>query len=186
MLEDDRAGETSGAPRCTGIRTKGLLVVALRASAIIGVSLLLTLAVYSGYVGGPLIRVFAEWMADWTSEALNLLGASTRAHGTILSTDGFAANVVIECTAVGPLLLFAGAVLAYPSTLKAKSAGLLMGIAILVVINLVRVASLFWIGSNFPQYLSVAHLLVWQSATVLLAIVIWFFWVERVVAVGDA
>ena len=41
--------------------------------------------------------------------------------------------------------------------------------------------SLFWVGASYPEYLDVAHLLVWQSAIILLAIVMWLIWAERAV-----
>lgn len=39
--------------------------------------------------------------------------------------------------------------------------------------------SLFWIGEVYPEYLDVAHLLVWQSDIILLAIVMWLIWAGR-------
>ena len=95
-------------------------------------------------------------------------------HGALLS--GFAADVAVECMAIGPLLLFVGAVLAYPSTAGDKCWGALLGVAVLTVVNVTRIASLFWIGERFPQYLDVAHLLVWQAAIVVLALVLWMAW----------
>jgi len=41
------------------------------------------------------------------------------------------------------------------------------------------ILGLAWIGSAFPQYLSVAHLLVWQAVMILSAIVLWLLWMER-------
>ena len=151
----------------------------LTSVAIIGASLGLALTVYFGFLAGGPIRWVGEWTASSTSSVLNLLGASTTANGTILSSSGFAANIVVECTAIGPLLLFMGAVLAFPSNLKAKGFGLLLGAVVLTVVNLVRIVSLFWIGESFPQYLDVAHLLVWQTAMIIIAIVLWLGWVER-------
>lgn len=107
------------------------------------------------------IQWIGEWTASSTSSVLNLLGASTTADGTILYSSGFAADIVVECTAVGPVLLFMGAVA-------------------LTAVNLVRVVSLFWIGESFPQYLDVAHLLVWQTAMIVVAIILWLAWVDRV------
>ena len=52
------------------------------------------------------------------------------------------------------------------------------GILLLSAVNLVRVISLFWIGSAFPQYLDVAHVLIWQMIVVV--IVLWLVWAERV------
>ena len=152
----------------------------LASAAIIGASLVLALAVYFGFLAGGPVRWLGEWTAGSTSSVLNLLGASTTANGTILSSSGFAADIVVECTAVGPLLLFMGAVLAFPSTVKAKGLGLLLGAAVLTAVNLVRIVSLFWIGESYPQYLDVAHLLVWQTGMIVAAIVLWLAWVERV------
>jgi len=39
--------------------------------------------------------------------------------------------------------------------------------------------SLFWIVEVYPEYLNVTHLLVWQSAIILLAIVMWLIWAGR-------
>ena len=52
-------------------------------------------------------------------------------------------------------------------------------------INLVRIISLFLIGSAYPQYLEIAHLLVWQTAIILSAIVLWLIWVERLAIARD-
>ena len=57
--------------------------------------------------------------------------------------------------------------------------GAVLGLVVLTVVNLFRIMSLFWIGMAYPEYLNVAHLLVWQTAIILLAIVLWLFWVER-------
>ena len=161
-------------------RGRGLSMRMLRPWAILAASLLVSLAIYFGLLGGALIDVVARWTAAWTSFSLNLLGSATTANGTLLWSDNFTANIVAECTAVGPLVLFAGAVVAYPASPRAKVMGLLLGIVVLSATNLVRIMSLFWIGSNFPQYLDVAHLLVWQAVIILLAIVLWLFWVERI------
>ena len=168
------------APRAWGL---GWRVVG--PSAIIGGSLLLSLAIYFGFLGSAWVEVVAAWTARWTSVALNLMGSSTSVNGTILSSNDFAVNIVAECTAVGPLVLYAGAVIAYPSTFRAKGMGVLLGLLVLTVVNVIRIMSLFWIGSTFPQYLGVAHLLVWQTAIILLAIVLWLFWVERMAGAGN-
>ena len=122
----------------------------------------------------------ARWTASSSSLALNLLGSSASVDGTVLRSSGFAVDVVGECTAVGPIVLFMGAVLAYPARLRAKAAGLALGILLLSAVNLVRVISLFWIGSAFPQYLDVAHVLIWQTALIVVVIVLWLVWAERV------
>ena len=168
-----RSERASSLWRGFGRRTLGPL-------AILAGSLVLSLGIYFGLVGSTWMRVVSEWTARSTSAVLNLLGSSTSAYGTVVSSGDFAIDIVAECTVVGPLVLFAGAVVAYPSTLKAKGSGILMGTALLTAANLIRLTSLFWIGSTFPRYLDVAHLLVWQTAIILLAIVLWLLWAQKV------
>lgn len=131
---------------------------------------------YSGLIGGGAIQWLGEWNAASASAVLNMMGASTVAHGTVLSSSGFAVDITVECMAIGPVLLFIGGVLAFPSTLRDKCWGIVLGAVVLTIVNVVRVASLFWIGESFPRYLDAAHLLVWQAAIVILAILLWLVW----------
>ncbi|MCH7799939.1 MAG: archaeosortase/exosortase family protein [Chloroflexi bacterium] len=152
--------------------------VLMPASILVG-SLLLSLGIYFGFLGSSIVDQVAAWTALWTSIGLNSIGFSTTVNGTILASDTFAVNIVAECTAVGPLVLFMGAVVAYPSPMKSKAMGFLLGLVVLTGVNVIRIMSLFWIGDNYRQYLDIAHLLVWQSIIILLAIVLWLFWVDR-------
>ena len=69
--------------------------------------------------------------------------------------------------------------------LKAKAFGAALGLVALTLVNLVRIISLFLIGSAYPEYLEVAHLLVWQTAIILFAIVLWLLWVGRLAGARD-
>ena len=157
----------------------------VRSWLILAASLGIALALYYGFLGSSLVDYVAAWTASWSSEGLNILGTSTWVNGTILSSDTFAVDIVAECTAVGPLVLFIGAVIAYPAPLKAKAFGAALGLVALTLVNLVRIISLFLIGSAYPEYLEVAHLLVWQTAIILFAIVLWLLWVGRLAGARD-
>lgn len=151
----------------------------VRSWLILGASLGLALALYYGFLGSSWVDVIAEWTATWTSKAINLFGGSTTVSGTLLISDNFVANVVAECTAIGPIILYIGAVVAYPASKRAKLAGVAAGVVVLTAVNLVRIISLFWIGEAYPEYLDVVHLLVWQSVIILLAIIMWLLWAGR-------
>ena len=152
---------------------------------ILGGSLLLSLAIYFGLLGSAWIDAVAAWTAQWLAATLNALGTPVRVDGTIVTSDRFVVDIVAECTAVGPLVLYMGAVVAYPTRWRAKSSGLLLGLVVLTVVNLVRLVTLFWIGSAFPGYLGPAHLLVWQSLMILLALLLWLYWLERAARARD-
>ena len=93
----------------------------LLSASIICASLALALMLYAGLIGGGAIQWLGEWNATSASAVLNMMGASTVAHGTVLSSSGFAVDITVECMAIGPVLLFIGAVLAFPSTPKPES-----------------------------------------------------------------
>ncbi len=137
------------------------------------------LAIYFNLFGSGFMAALAGATAKTTGWALRLLGNDISTSGTVVGANDFAFDIVAECTALGPVVLYAGAVLAYPSSIKAKIMGLAMGVSALLVINLVRLVTLFYIGRNFPNALDVFHLLVWQSLIILSAILLWLLWVER-------
>ena len=147
---------------------------------IILLSLAVSLGVYFRLFGTPLVDAVSRWTAMSTGQVLNVLGASVSTTGTIVGSSSFAYNIVAECTAVGPIILFAGAIIAYPTAFRSKMLGIAIGVVSLSVINLVRLVSLFYIGAAFPEYLPMAHFLVWQAAIIIFAILLWLFWVERI------
>jgi len=54
-----------------------------------------------------------------------------------------------------------------------------LGFVGLSAVNLVRITSLIYIGTTFPEALDVAHLLVWQSVMVIVSVMFWIVWIRR-------
>ena len=149
-------------------------------------SFALAVAFYYGYLGSGWVGGVSEWTAEASALALGLAGTSTVVEGATVASGGFAVVIVPECTAVGPLLLFVGAVAAYPSTARAKVLGVGLGLLALCGLNVVRIASLFWAGSAYPDYLGLAHLLVWQPAMIVAAVLLWLLWSRAAARAGNA
>jgi exosortase H (IPTLxxWG-CTERM-specific) len=119
-----------------------------------------------------------------TSFILNLFGASVHANGSLVASPDFSMDIILECTAIVPIVIFFSAVLAYPCTIKQKLVGMSLGIIALYAINLVRMVSLFFIGTHFSsRWFDAAHFFIWQPMMILIAIVLWLFWVEKLVRV---
>ena len=76
-------------------------------------------------------------------------------------------QIIDECTGVSPFIIYLAAIVAYPSELRAKGVGLLMGAFGLFAVNLVRTVSLYYIGAAFPDLLDFAHLVMWQSLIII-------------------
>ncbi len=115
----------------------------------------------------------------WLSNGiLDLLGQGTHVNDvTIASTSAnFAIAIRRGCDAVEPTWLLCAAILAFPGPWKRKLAGMLAGIVVLQVLNLVRIVSLFLVGSRYPSLFSPMHLEVWPAFFILVAIALFVGW----------
>ncbi len=120
-------------------------------------------------------------VAGLTAYLLHLMGNEITVSGAFVSSPLFSMEVGNECTGIVPAVLLLCGVLAYPSPLMKKFICVLYGIPIIFLVNLVRTASLYYIGVYLPGYFEVAHFVVWQSITILVVIAIWIVWISRVV-----
>ncbi len=161
-----------------GVIIRSWLVFAL----MIGVftTLLLFLNLYTGF-DAWLNRATASMLAG----ALWLLGAGGQTAGTVVTSKIFSAEIITECTAIFPLMIFLAAVIAYPSAWKKKLWGMALGVPAILFVNLIRLVSLFYIGYWFPNVFEAAHLLVWQSLIIFFAVLFWLVWVEFFVHRGQ-
>jgi archaeosortase B (VPXXXP-CTERM-specific) len=126
-------------------------------------------------------HAFMAFTANLTGILLNITGRNVTVSDTVVSSPQFSYQIVDLCTAVMPMLILTAAILAYPSRVKEKLVGLLIGLPGIFIVNQVRLISLFYIGLYAPGIFETAHLLVWQSLMILLAIGLWLIWVYKYV-----
>jgi exosortase H (IPTLxxWG-CTERM-specific) len=115
----------------------------------------------------------------WLSNCiLNLLGQGTHVSDVTIasSSNQFAIAIRRGCDAVEPTWLLCAAILAFPGSWKRKFAGMLAGIVVLQLLNLVRIVTLYWIGSRFPAMFPSMHLEVWPTLFILAAIGLFVGW----------
>lgn len=126
---------------------------------------------------------FIRWANESTARllalTLTLLGNPSTASGTLVRSELFSLEIVFECTAILPLVLFVAAVAATPTRMPARLLALAWGIPAIAFFNLIRLASLVYIGRLAPHAFETAHLLVWQPLTILCAVALWLLWLER-------
>jgi exosortase/archaeosortase family protein len=68
--------------------------------------------------------------------------------------------------------------LTFPAKLKNKFIGLLYGIVFLLLINLVRIISLFLTGLYFPKAFPLMHEDIWQGLFIFCVIGLMIFWIR--------
>jgi len=138
---------------------------------------LLRTSMFHDYMAQPVAVAFAMI----SGHALNLLSLKATATGTLLSVEGFAAQIDDVCTGIFVIAIYLSAVLAYPSRPGEKLKGFLLGASAILILNMMRVVSLMYIGRYFPTLFEAAHLVVWQSLIIFSALLVWIYWTERFV-----
>lgn len=114
--------------------------------------------------------------AHASAAVMNLWGEKASVNETTISSPRYSVNIAHGCDAIEPAALFVAAVLAFPVVLRWKLLGLIVGVAVLMIINLFRIISLFYTGVHWPSAFETMHIDVWQPAFVLLALFFWVVW----------
>lgn len=107
---------------------------------------------------------------------LRVMGEDATVHGRSISSPRFALEVQHGCNALLPTALFVSAVLASPVGLAAKIPGILIGSILLMLMNLVRLVSMFYAGVYIPSYFDAMHAHVWPAIFVSLSLLLWLVW----------
>ncbi|SDF97343.1 archaeosortase B, VPXXXP-CTERM-specific [Methanolobus vulcani] len=119
--------------------------------------------------------------ADALSVLMSFLGIESSSYGQSVYMDGFSVMIIDECTGMYELLVYAGCILAYPTTLKKKLLGLALGIPAMLGVNMVRLIFLSFVGIIYPSMFSYVHYYLWQITFIFLIVMFMLLWIEKVV-----
>jgi exosortase/archaeosortase family protein len=120
--------------------------------------------------------------AELSAVVLNVFGDDTWANGTLLSSSRFSLDVANGCDAIQVAAFYLFLVLASPVSVAwwRKILASVVGILVLVMMNLVRLVSLYYTGVYARSAFETMHLDVWQPVFIFLSLFLWVFWVWRV------
>jgi len=130
-------------------------------------------------VNDHVIVPFTAGIARASGTLLRTLGEPVSVEGTEIRSSSFAVQIENGCNGLETILLFVSAVLAFPAAARWRAAGLLVGFAAIEAFNLLRVASLVWVGGHRPALFSSFHTILWQSLVVLFGVLLFLFWAAR-------
>jgi archaeosortase B (VPXXXP-CTERM-specific) len=104
--------------------------------------------------------------------------------GNLVRLGGFSVRIIEECTGVFEAIIFAAAVLAYPTGLAKKAIGLALGVPLLYVFNVLRILVLLVVGDRWPALFEFMHVYFWQATLILMITSVWLLWIQKVVRHG--
>ena len=128
------------------------------------------------YVENTVFPAYLRLNAVACAGILNWFGEKATSSGRTVVSPRFSMTIETGCDAIEPSALFVSAVLALPAVLWKRLLGMVAGTILLMVLNLVRAVTLFYVGIYFPKAFEVMHYDVWQALFIFLAVVLWALW----------
>jgi exosortase H (IPTLxxWG-CTERM-specific) len=146
----------------------------------LGTLVLLYVVIALNQVNDGVIVPFTEGVTAAAGAVLRAAGEPNRVAGTVIASPAFAIDVKNGCNAVETMMLFAAAVIAFPAPFKRKLLALALGLPLIQLLNVLRLAMLFWLGVHHRQLFDVFHVAVWQAVMILAGVAIFASWSSRI------
>jgi archaeosortase B (VPXXXP-CTERM-specific) len=102
-------------------------------------------------------------------------------NGAHCIMQGFAVEIIDECTGLLEMVIFLAAVLSFGTTIRKKALGLLMGIPAIYLFNVLRIIVLVLVGAYWPGAFDFMHTYFWQVTLILMIGSVWVGWLYLVV-----
>lgn len=150
------------------------------AGRFLGTLILLYVLIALNQVNDAVIVPFTEAVTAAAGSVLRAAGEPNRVAGTILASPAFAIDVKNGCNAVETMMLFAAAVIAFPAPVKRRLLALALGLPLIQLLNVLRLAMLFWLGVHHRRLFDVFHVAVWQAVMILAGVAIFASWSSRI------
>ena len=130
-------------------------------------------------VNDAIVLPYTAFVARVSAMALGVLGEPATVTGCVVSSPRFAVTIYNGCNGLITSLIFIAGVLAFPARWTAKLIGVVGGLVVIQILNLIRILSLFYIGIYFPDYFNDAHIFIWQSLIIIAGVALWVVWAHR-------
>jgi exosortase/archaeosortase family protein len=126
------------------------------------------------------VEPFTRGIAWLAYRVMRAFGAPVGLNGVAVTLPNFSVLIRNNCNAVYEMGLYTALTLAYPAPAGQRTAGILLALVVLYVVNLIRVLSLLYTGYLFPGFFDTAHVYVWQVLFVVVIGGLWLNWLKRI------
>ncbi len=154
----------------------------------LGVLGLLIAAFYACYVPftqTDLFRSYLAGLANASGGILRLLGHDVAVTGLLVSSPTFSFTIVQGCDGLEMAAFFGVAVLALPVSLRSRLLFASSGTVVLLVANVVRIVSMAYVDTHFPDWLDFVHWDVWPGILICMILSSWLIWARWALQRGD-
>ena len=135
----------------------------------------------------PAVQAYV--VMPWTAFLAQISGLIVKAfdpgvafYGNVLQNlhTGVGVAILPGCNAVEACIILAAGILAFPASWQLRLFGVLLGVVLVQLINLLRIISLFYLAQWDKFWFDIAHIYLWQTLIMLDVLVFWLLWVRYV------
>jgi exosortase H (IPTLxxWG-CTERM-specific) len=127
-----------------------------------------------------LIEPFTAVLAAISAGLILPFDSSVLAYGKVLQfgPDGFAVSIEAGCNGVEASIVLVAAVIAYPASWRARLYAILLGFSAIQAMNILRIISLFYLGSWNIDFFTWVHLYLWPALIMLDVLVVFILYLR--------
>lgn len=126
------------------------------------------------------VTPWTEFISRLSVALIKLFDDGVVTAGNVIrsTVNGFAVSIEPGCNGVEAVIVLVAAIAAFPARLGYKLKGLLLGIAAIMLLNLLRIITLFYLGQWNQSVFEWAHLYVWPALIILDALIVFVIWIQ--------
>lgn len=129
-----------------------------------------------------ILNPYTSILVSVTVALFRAAGSEAVALGQSISVNGTTVTVATGCNGTEAVSLYFAAVLAVPTRINRKLAGLAMGLVGILIVNEIRIIGLVMVAVWRPGFLFEAHNYVGQTFVIVVGMAIWIYWARRYAA----
>lgn len=113
-----------------------------------------------------------------TSTVLKIMSIPSTYQGSIIQLPSISLDVKFGCNGLEAVMIYSVAVIAFPAAWKKKILGIVAGLIIIQVINILRIASLAYSGIHFRRLFEYIHIYVAQGLMIAISLGVFFIYLH--------
>ena len=124
------------------------------------------------------IETVDRWTASCVHHFIGLFTNLTTHRHAIVTLDGFAVSIIIECVGLLEMVIYSACVLAFPAPIRAKLWGVPLGCLAIFAFNVLRITTLLIVGRHWNAYFDFFHVYFWQATLIVMIVSVLYGWIK--------
>ena len=132
------------------------------------------------------VDYFTEVVANQTKKLMSFFVDNTRSFPhdfepsiKIFYKDKYVARVIEGCNAISVMILFAAFIFAFSTQWKKTGLYIILGIILIHILNIIRIALLSYALYNYPEYEEILHGTIFPLFIYGVVFLLWILWVTK-------